>query len=538
MSQAPDALRGPGSRRALWLAVLLGLELAALAIVYQILTPFQCEATAAAGVCVVLRSFVARAITVLAAFALYAWARPEGIARLLSTRTGPEALPWLALHLAGVTLILSPLLFADGAGLDGMFVMALAPWGVGAIVAVAGALLWLAPFGSWLGWLRAERGLPLAVLAGALAVPDLAERMLPLWDIAILTRITFAAVEQVLRVAGTDPVVDAEAYLIGVDGFVVHIAHYCSGVEGFVLMTAFILLYAILFRHALRFPRYWIVVLPVALAFSWLLNVVRLAGLIAIGAKLSPDLAIGGFHSYAGWMFFTLLALALLAAVQAIPFLWVDAAPVPTPQSARYAEQAGPRILPFVAFMLASLVTSALIPVPDLAYPVKVAAMAGVLLAFAGSYRAMIAAPDAIAVVAGGAVGLFWLATRPLPSMQDAALADSLSGLAPVVLAGWIAFRLVGTILLVPLVEELFFRGYVLERLDGDTLARRLGAIAVSAGLFALLHGRWIAAGVAGVVFALTALRRGRLEDAVAAHMVANLVVAGWAFVRGDWAAI
>ena len=52
------------------------------------------------------------------------------------------------------------------------------------------------------------------------------------------------------------------------------------------------------------------------------------------------------------------------------------------------------------------------------------------------------------------------------------------------------------------------------------------------------MHERWLVATLAGVVFALVYLRRGRLADAIAAHMVANLIVAGWAVATGDWAAI
>ncbi len=117
-------------------------------------------------------------------------------------------------------------------------------------------------------------------------------------------------------------------------------------------------------------------------------------------------------------------------------------------------------------------------------------------------------------------------------------LAQALDGLAPLMLAVWVLCRLVGTVLLVPLVEEMFFRGYVLTRLDRGGLAMRILAIAVSSALFAALHGRWMAAGLAGVIFALVMLRRGRLSDAIQAHMAANLIVAIWALMRFDFALI
>ena len=91
---------------------------------------------------------------------------------------------------------------------------------------------------------------------------------------------------------------------------------------------------------------------------------------------------------------------------------------------------------------------------------------------------------------------------------------------------------------MVPIVEELFFRGYLLVRLDRGGPAWRLLAIVVSTGLFAALHGRLLAAGLAGLVFALLALRRGRLADPIWAHIAANLAVALWALWRGEWGAL
>ena len=68
--------------------------------------------------------------------------------------------------------------------------------------------------------------------------------------------------------------------------------------------------------------------------------------------------------------------------------------------------------------------------------------------------------------------------------------------------------------------------------------ALRVLAIVVSSALFAAMHDRWLVALLAGVVFALLHLRRGRLADAIAAHVAANLVVALWALASGDWSAI
>lgn len=138
-----------------------------------------------------------------------------------------------------------------------------------------------------------------------------------------------------------------------------------------------------------------------------------------------------------------------------------------------------------------------------------------------------------MALVAGLTVGVGWVVTAPPPEGQvwagtPGASADAL----------WIAVRVFGTVALVPIVEEMFFRGYVQHRIDDGRLVRRIVAVAVSVALFAALHDRWIIAAVAGLVFALVYLRQGRLADAITAHAAANAVVATIAVARGDWGLI
>lgn len=520
-------------------AALLFVELVGLALAYQLLTDFECRATDAEGTCRFLRSLVARAVSVLAALTVFVWARPRTLEWL--EQTAPRARSWAAaaFHFGGVALILLPLLAIGGTDLSENFARVLAPWTAGALAASLGVLAWLAAPRDWWIWLRRERFAPLLVVAGAALIPDLANVALPLWDLSLLTRATFDAVQLVLEELGAPVVSDPASYIIGVDDFLVQVARQCSGVEGFALIASFTALYAFLFRHEIRLRRFWLVVLPLGLALSWVINVLRIAALIGIGAHISPELAVNGFHSYAGWMFFTLLALGLLCAVQVTPWLHIrgEQQRFAAPPSLREDLNAA-LIVPFIAFMLASLVASALAPQPELAYPLKAAAMAAALAPFHRVYRKLDWSFDPVAVGAGAAVGIGWIALQPPSGSEDAILATSLTNLGTIGLAAWVVTRLFGAILLVPVVEELFFRGYVLKRLDRDGPLVRTVAIAASSGLFALLHAQWLEAFCAGLVFAILAVRRGRLVDAIVAHIIANLIVASWAVVFGRWGAL
>lgn len=526
------------SHRALPVAAFLGAAFVGLAVLYQLVLPFDCQATGLLDACRFVRSLFARGLVVVAVLALVVWALPGLFARMrAAAAVNPGAGRAAAVCLAGVALMALPLLWDARTDPRAFFLAALLPWGLGAALAVAGGLLWLAPPAAWAAF-RAEAGaVVLPAVALALVVPDLAALAAPLWDVGVLTEATFAAVGLILYLAGQSPWAELDTLVIGIDDFAVRIARECSGVEGLALVVLFSTVYAILMRETLRQGRFWLIVVPLALLTSWVFNVLRIAALIAIGRHVSPELAVEGFHSYAGWLFFTVLVTGILAVVQAVPGLQRApvhaAADIPLPPLR--ADPVAARIVPFAAFMAASIAAAALFMPADLGYPLKAAAMAGALWLFRAGLRDAVAPPDAVAVAAGLAVGLAWALTEPAAGAGTGALAAALASLPAALLAGWIVLRLVGTVLLVPIVEELFFRGYVMARLDRGGLGWRVAAVALSSAAFAALHGRIEAAFLAGLVFAAVMLRRGRVADAIAAHVAANATVAAFAAATGDW---
>jgi exosortase E/protease (VPEID-CTERM system) len=144
---------------------------------------------------------------------------------------------------------------------------------------------------------------------------------------------------------------------------------------------------------------------------------------------------------------------------------------------------------------------------------------------------------DPLAVLAGLAIRALWTLTAPPPLAADDALAAWLAALPGGLAALWVATRILGAAV-VPVIEELAFRGYVLQRADFDGLAGRLVAVALSTALFAALHDRWLPAALAGLVFAALTLRSGRLTDAILADAAANAIIAAAAIATGDWSRI
>lgn len=529
-------MAGTMPKRVWLICGLFAAEAVLIVLAYQVLAPVECRLTGVETACRGLRGAAVRGLSLGALMTLWLWAVPAARAGLLAiaaARAGGGR-GWAVMHALAVAAIFAPLAVIAPAELNAHFARVLVVLAAGGLAAVVSGLFWLAAPAAWAGWLRGRAGVLAAIAVIALVLPDVAALLGPLWDGGVLTEVTFAAAAAVLSAVSAEVLVLPEMHVIGTGGFAVAVAQSCSGVEGFALISAFMGVYAWLFRDSLRMGRFWGAVLPVALALSWALNVLRIAALVLIGAHVSPALAENGFHSFAGWLFFMVLAFAVLVAADRLAWLHRPGGAASAPASPLAEDEIATRIVPFVVFMVSGVIAQAFWTTPELAYPVQAAAMAAALWWGRRALVPLLARPDAPALLAGAVVGLGWVWTAPAPAPAPVALL----ALSPVVFVLWAMIRIAGTVLLVPAVEELFFRGYVQRRLDGDSPARRVMSVAVSAALFAALHGRFVAAGLAGVIFALVYLRRGRLIDAVAAHAVANALIAAVAAWRGDWGLI
>ena len=523
-------------RRALSLGALFVAEMVLLVLGYQVLSDLECRATGIEVACRGLRFVALWLLCAGSLMGIYLWARPAARTEFgLAAAGAPGGWGWALVHGAGIVGMLAPLALIAPEALSAEFQRMFPLASLGALMAALGGVLWLMRPSAWIAWLQG-RALSLVAIAGfAAALPGAVVLAGPLWSVQAVTDVTFIAVFLLLRLFVEEVVVDPATYVIGTPEFRVMVADSCSGIEGLVLITAFLALYGVLFRDELRLRRFGLVIWPLALLVSWVFNAVRITVLILIGVHVSPELAVNGFHSFAGWLMFTALSIGVLVVVGRSGYA-LQAAAVPRARSvAPLAEDdvAG-RILPFIVFALSGLIAQAFWSEPALAYPVQVGMMLAALWWVRGTVLHHLAWPSGLSVVAGGVVGVAWIITAP-PAEPPSEVLVSLGAGA---FALWAGLRILGTVALVPVIEELFFRGYVQARLDRGTVLSRIIAIAVSAGLFALVHGRWIEAGLAGMIFSFVYMRNGRLADAMAAHAVANAVIAAVALWRGDWALI
>ncbi len=330
-----------------------------------------------------------------------------------------------------------------------------------------------------------------------------------------------------LRLFYDDVTMDPDASLLGAGGFDVWVDTPCSGIEGVGLAAVLIPAYLWVFRRELRFPNALLMV-PLGILGVWLANAFRIATLMVVAIEISPTLALGAFHSKLGWIYFCAATLGMAYLGQRVPLF---AQTRGRPAAVFRGNATAAYLLPLLGLLTVSQLTGLFAAGHDPYYGLRIAIALAVLLAYRQHYSALLARPGWFGWLSGGVVGVLWLVVRPTPEMVP--VKPELSG-------AWLAIRALGSTLVVPLAEELAFRGFVLRRLQSSDFEavpfRRwtLLSVLVSSLLFGVLHARWLAAGLAGLVFAVAQIRRGRFADALAAHVAANAVISLWALTTGD----
>lgn len=102
--------------------------------------------------------------------------------------------------------------------------------------------------------------------------------------------------------------------------------------------------------------------------------------------------------------------------------------------------------------------------------------------------------------------------------------------------------RWIGAALIVPVMEELFWRSFLMRWFDNEifegVVPQQVGlrAIVLSTFVFMLAHTLWLAAIVAGLAYAWLYRRTGKLWVPVIAHAVTNGALGVWVVATGNWA--
>lgn len=212
------------------------------------------------------------------------------------------------------------------------------------------------------------------------------------------------------------------------------------------------------------------------------------------------------------------------------------------------------RTLPFAAFMLLLAARGAL-PQDDSweidprwVYGLTVLVVGALLAWFWREYGELVPqtlptlGETGLSVAVGLVVFGLWI-NLDAPWMR---LGEPSAGFVPLDAAGqsmWplIVLRWVGAALLVPVMEELFWRSFLMRWMQSpqfeSVLPQRVGlkAVVLSTFVFVLAHTLWLAAVIAGLAYAWLYVRTGKLWVPVIAHAVTNGVLGVWVIQTQRW---
>lgn len=315
------------------------------------------------------------------------------------------------------------------------------------------------------------------------------------------------------------------------------IAKACSGVEGSILGILVVSFFLFSFRERFRWPR-TLIVIPVGLALLWAGNLIRLIAFCFYGRFVSWNRAAETFHSNAGWIIFNLLMLGLLTSVFRMRWLSADNRENVAMETSFWKLPALGFLAPLIILLWVGLATGGLHTEKiDPWYALKIAAATLSLLVL---WRPRL--PEKLSVQWLPALGVgmivfgIWVIAEMWTHRSGTKGFTVVNGLSLLVWA-------IGSSTIVPIVEELAFRGFLCRQLstrgyfEGITYFSVTPlALVVSSLLFAVGHSQIIGGFLAGLAYGVLSKCTGNVINPIVAHATTNAFWAAFVIATKSWA--
>ena len=232
-------------------------------------------------------------------------------------------------------------------------------------------------------------------------------------------------------------------------------------------MLVFVTVWLVIFRKDFKFPRA-LILLVAAPAALYLLNAFRIAALMMIGNAGARGIAVGGFHSQAGWIAFNGVAFAMTIFVPRVRWLRKHPLELRTRERVIHENATAAYLLPFLAILAAGMFSRAMSADFEWFYSLRLAGACAALWAMRGTLRKLDWSFGWAGPTAGVAVFLLWIGLDAWRGTPTSPMPPSLSTASASIQWLWIALRSIAATTTVPIAEELAFRGFLMRRFQSE----------------------------------------------------------------------
>ncbi len=216
-------------------------------------------------------------------------------------------------------------------------------------------------------------------------------------------------------------------------------------------------------------------------------------------------------------------------------------------------------MVPYVAPMLTYLLLTQLesfipedreLSLYPIAYTIKIVMTLGVMIACRSAWRDLRALPSLTgylaAIALGAVVTLIWVGLDqrypPIPLLGGSRTAFELDELGTTSKWLFIAVRMLGLVILVPVFEELFWRSFLMRLVTNlDDFQKvpigkvTLASAAITSIGFMVAHPEWLPALITGFAWAGLLAWTRSITACVISHFVANLTLGIYVIATGSW---
>jgi CAAX prenyl protease-like protein len=184
-------------------------------------------------------------------------------------------------------------------------------------------------------------------------------------------------------------------------------------------------------------------------------------------------------------------------------------------------------------------------------YALKIALVAALLVAGRRAWNDFRPGPGRIGLALAVGIGLLvtigWVGLERLPypriPLSGGRAAFDPFRLGGAALAGFLAVRFFGLVVVVPVMEELFWRSFLMRLIiDPDSNFERVPvgrvtptAALITSALFAAAHPEWLPALLTGLAWAWLLGKTRSLSACLVSHAVANLGLGIYVLATGHW---